>query len=165
MYKITVLYGLKLTLYYDYMSIKLEGKIQPTNWLPAPPKHEMKSQIWKWSICQLHIHIKQMWKECKGISPSNWKKMVPQGGLDLHKRLKNTSKYIGKLYKDFDLTRFLCLKDNQIPWSKNNTDISGFITYAVVKYMTPISKRPGEENESMLSNTAYKMVYCWGRLW
>ena len=41
--------------------------------------------------------------------------MVLHGGLDLHKRLKNTSKYIGKLNKDFDLTIYLCLKDNQIP--------------------------------------------------
>lgn len=41
--------------------------------------------------------------------------MVPQGGLDLHKRPKNTSKYSGKLYKDFDFTIYLCLKDSQIP--------------------------------------------------
>ena len=58
MYKVTVLHGLKLMLYYDYMSIKLEEKSnqQIDCLLPL----NMKSQILKWSICQLHIHIEEM---------------------------------------------------------------------------------------------------------
>ena len=94
MYKITVAW-IKINVILHVH--KTGEKIQPTNWLPAPPKHEMKSQIWKWSICQLHIHIEEMRREYKGVSPSSQKKMVLHGGLDLHKRLKNTGKYVGKL--------------------------------------------------------------------
>ena len=62
------------------------------------------------------LYNKKCERNVKAVSLWSQKKMIPDGGLDLHKRLKSTSSgnYIDKLYKEFYLTIYISLKDNWI---------------------------------------------------
>ena len=120
-------------------------------------------QIIKWFVTCTSIWKKRE-RNVKETSPWGQNKMVPHGGLHLHKRGKNTSSGNYKLYKDFYLSTCISLKDNQMAWNKNNIKHScSYNTWTDEIHNNNIKKsqEKGMKVCCQSSHTSFKMVYCW----